>query len=310
MPGAYAHITLANLMRETGRLEAIPNFPGEAISAVLDYFKFCELGAVSPDYPYLTVGDRKAAAWADLMHYTRTGAMLQVGILKLRGMPNETRRKGLSWLLGYAAHVATDVSIHPVVNLKVGPYERNKRKHRICELNQDAHIFQRMNLGGIGLSEHLDSGIGACRDPQDKKRLDPDIVGLWKAILEEVHPGEFKVNPPSVNKWHERFNLIVDNVAEEGNKLMPFSRHLAVRAGLTYPEPSEIDRQYIDGLAVPGDRREGYDMIFEKTISNVEEVWQLVASGVLQGDEQYTARLGAWNLDTGKDEKGQLVFWS
>ena len=42
MPGAYAHITLVNILKETERLEGIAGFPVEAITAVLDYFKFCE----------------------------------------------------------------------------------------------------------------------------------------------------------------------------------------------------------------------------------------------------------------------------
>ncbi len=68
MPGAYAHMTLVNVRKEPQSLEAIPGFPADAISAVLDYFKFCELGAVSPDYPYLAIGDPGAARWADAMH--------------------------------------------------------------------------------------------------------------------------------------------------------------------------------------------------------------------------------------------------
>ena len=49
MPGAYAHITLVSMLREPARLEANPSFPVTAIPALLDYFKYCELGAVSPD---------------------------------------------------------------------------------------------------------------------------------------------------------------------------------------------------------------------------------------------------------------------
>ena len=40
MPGAYAHITLVNVLKEPRRLEAIPGFPAEAMPAVLDYFKY------------------------------------------------------------------------------------------------------------------------------------------------------------------------------------------------------------------------------------------------------------------------------
>ena len=73
-------------MREPMRLEAIPGFPEDAIITILDYFKFCELGAVSPDYPYLAMDDSSAARWADAMHYTQTGEMIHAGIRYLKEM--------------------------------------------------------------------------------------------------------------------------------------------------------------------------------------------------------------------------------
>jgi len=140
MPGAYAHITLVNQLREPGQLESIPGFVDDAITPVLDYFKFCELGAVSPDYPYLGVGNRGATQWADRMHYEYTGDMIKSGVRCIASMPDgEPKRKAFAWLLGYAAHVATDVTIHPIVELKVGPYAQNKKAHRVCEMNQDAY---------------------------------------------------------------------------------------------------------------------------------------------------------------------------
>jgi hypothetical protein len=310
MAGAYAHLTLVNLLKETPRLEAIPNFPKQAIIAVLDYFKFCELGSVSPDYPYLAVGDKKAERWADLMHKSRTGAMIQAGIEILKMLPKDEKQKGLAWLLGYSAHVATDVSIHPVVNLKVGPYKTNKRHHRICELHQDAYIFQRLKVGAVGLSEHLDSGISACSNPEKKDQLDPHIWGLWNSMLERVHEKEFKANPPDINKWHSSFTAVVDKVEESG-RLMPFARHLGVKCGITYPNPNEVDRkEFIDTLKVPGKRQMSYDQIFDVSIRNVGGVWQTVAAGVFDNDQRYATRLTTWNLDTGKDESKRMVFWS
>ena len=73
MPGAYAHITLVNILKAPHHLESVQGFDSYGATAVLDYFKFCELGAVSPDYPYLVPLDKKACAWADAMHYTNTG---------------------------------------------------------------------------------------------------------------------------------------------------------------------------------------------------------------------------------------------
>lgn len=39
MPGAYAHITLVNILKEPRNLEGIGGFPKEAIPAILNYFK-------------------------------------------------------------------------------------------------------------------------------------------------------------------------------------------------------------------------------------------------------------------------------
>jgi hypothetical protein len=308
MSGAYTHITLENEMKEPMRLEAIPGFPEDAIISVLDYFKFCELGAVSPDYPYLALDDPGAAVWADQMHYTRTGEMIHAGIRHLREMEGEAQQKGLAWLLGYAAHVATDVTIHPVVEKKVGPYHENQSGHRICEMNQDVYIFQRLNLGDIGLSDHLDSGIARCGDPDDPDQLDPDVTNLWQNMLQDVYPDEFESNPPDIHKWHRRFKLVVGEIASSGNVLLPLARHVASGMGLVYPLADEVDMQYIEDLETP----EGtihFDDLFDKAVQGVEYVWGLVASGVLAGDDEYLEKIGNWNLDTGRDEDDQLVFW-
>ena len=95
MPGAYAHITLVNLAKETRRLDRVPQFPPKAIGLLNKHFKFCELGAVSPDYPYLAIMDDGAKKWADLMHYTRTGDLVKSGIQLVRNLPDEDARKRL-----------------------------------------------------------------------------------------------------------------------------------------------------------------------------------------------------------------------
>ena len=308
MPGAFAHIILVNELKEPRRLEGIPGFGPDAITSVLDFFKFCELGAVSPDYPYLAVGDSHAAKWADMMHYIKTGDMINAGIRQVSQLQGNDRRKAFAWLLGYSAHVATDVTIHPVVELKVGPYAENKQDHRICEMNQDAYIFQRLNLGQIGLSEHLDSGIWGCCEA-NSSRLDPVISGLWARMLQVAYSEEFATNPPDIDKWHQRFKVMVDEIGEEGNRLMPIARHLAVDCGLTYPACDDIDMQYIKSLKVPNGNMD-YDAVFDKAIDSVGSLWAHVAEGVFGGESTYLTQIGHWNLDTGKDTDGRYVFWS
>ena len=307
MPAAYAHITLVNELSEPNLLEGIDGFSDAAIPAMLTHFKYCELGAVSPDLPYLALMDSDAAKWADKMHYESTCSMISVGAEKVRDLSGSAKDKALAWLLGYAAHVSMDVTIHPVVELKVGPYHGNETAHRLCEMNQDAYIFSRLNLGGIGLSEHLDSGIGACKAPSGG--LDPIIGNLWDSIMEEVHPAEYISNRPNIDKWYKSFVAVVDNIAEEGNKLLPLARHVAAGKALVYPNRDEVKNTYINGLNTPSGSMD-YDGVYGRAIVNVGTMWASVSKSVIDHDGVELASLGTWNLDTGRDEDGHLVYWS
>lgn len=310
MPGTYAHITLVNLLTAKAARREIPGFSPEASAAVMDYLKFVEMGANSPDYPYLAVGDKESGMWADLMHYTKTGSMIHVGIEMAWDLTGEQRRKYAAWLLGYTAHFTMDVCIHPVINLKVGPYAQNKTTHRVCEMNQDVYIFQRMNLGGIDLAEHLAGGIGACSSPTSNEKLDPDIAKPWEAVLKTVHPAQYETNAPNVDKWHSWFNRLVDDVAEEGNRLIPLARHVAAGCALVYPLWDEIKWDYINALDTPTMRKLSYGQIFDKALEHVVDIWGIVARGIFEQDRQYQASISDWNLDTGMDPSGTLVFWS
>ena len=309
MPGAYAHITMVNLMRESSRLERL-GVSVNAAAAVLDYLGYTELGAVSPDYPYLAITDSKAKRWADLMHYQRTGEVIKAGIGEVSKLSDEAKRRAFAWLLGYCAHVATDATIHPVVELKVGPYAQNQKGHRVCEMHQDAYIYQRLNLGDVGLSEHLSSGLLRCIEPGKPGVVNQAVRSVWEGMLGKVHPGEEKSNPPNVNLWHSSFDTMVNKIAEEGNRLLPIARHVAVNCGLTYPLASEVDTTYIHGLKVPGGGTADYDEIFERAMESVNRAWTSVDKAVFANDAEALAFFGNWNLDTGRDESNRLVFWS
>lgn len=277
---------------------------------MLEYAKYGELGAVSPDYPYLEIFNSRAKQWANKMHKTLTGYMIQTGARILQRMDGEPKKKGLAWLLGYASHVIADATIHPIIEIKVGDYENHKAPHRICEMHQDAYIFpKRMNLGAIGLSEYLDSGIAMCCDPKSSKRLDPDIAMLWKEMFRRVYPVGTSLNPPDPDNWHLWFKLGIDKIAEEGNRLLPIARHVAADiVGLVYPTEVEVEGGYINNLATPLGSM-SYDHIFDLAIQNIAHVWRDIGRVALGSDPSELAWIGNWDLDNGKDEKDIWVFW-
>ena len=310
MAGTFAHITLVNIAKQPAMLEAGPGMSADAIASLLDWFKYCELGCVSPDYPYLSIGSNEPV-WADQMHsIEHSGDLVKAGVQAVNLLQGESRRKAFAWILGYAAHVITDATIHPVVQLKVGPYEQNKRAHRECEMHQDAYIFQRMNLGQVGLSDYLGSGICACSDVANAADLDPDISGIWRGMLQHCYPTRYVANTPDIDRWHRDFCAVVDGISKEGIKLMPIARHVAVDCGLTYPAPNEIDKNnYITSIEVPGCRM-SYDDVFDKATRHVIEGWHLIADAVFGNDTRYQTAFGCWDLDTGCDPTGKIVLWS
>ncbi len=308
MPAAYAHLTIVRRAIQADRLDAIPFLTPEHKRALANYSRYCELGAVSPDLPYLDFLHPAGKEWADLMHYNNTGEMLKLGANQVGLLPDSQRGKGLAWLFGYSTHVVADLTIHPVVELKVGAYKGNEKDHRICEMHQDVYIFSSLNLGTPGSAEFLRTGVGGCTKRGEWGVLDPSIEKLWKNILRVVHPEKYVQNQPDPASWFEGFVGIIDKFAEEGNRLIPIVRHLAEDSGLTYPAIESLDRIFLYDLETPAGRA-SYDEVFNRAVENVCGTWGLLGK-TLQGDPgDLTAFVQPWNLDTGRDPSGRLTFW-
>jgi len=277
----------------------------------MENFKFCELGAVSPDYPYLALLSGDQAHWADAMHYDTPGGMIRSGMHAVRSREGYARDKAFAWLLGYASHVAADLTIHPVVEAKVGRYQENKTDHRICEMHQDAFIFRRMNLADVGQSEFLDSGIATCGDRRNGV-MDGDIETLWLEMLRDVYPAKFGNNAEArIQTWHKSFVTLLDDVAEEGYRLFAFARHVSASAGLTYPSYADaVKSTYVTELETPdGDLH--YDDVFNRAINNASQYWGVICAYVY-GEEDSAAEqiVVDCDLDTGKIPSDDYVFWS
>lgn len=317
MPGSYAHITVVNEASEKRRLLRIPDFPRAAIDAAGLNLNFLELGCISPDYPYLDVTSGDSKKWADAMHYTHTGQAIFAGAELVRTLPaGREKQKCLAWLMGYAAHVVTDMCVHPVVELKVGPYKGNETAHRRCEMHQDAYIFRRVGTGMPQTADHLKATILTCGDTKNPDQLDNDIKNLWQDLLRTVHPQAFKDDPPDMNKWHRRCYDILQKFLPTSSRFVGFARHACNDKGLMYPTPAEIDKkEYIDSLLVPStagqEKRMSYDDIFDFAIERVQREWVGVTRYALGLADTIPYRNDEWDLDTGRNKLAgnKLVFW-
>ncbi|WP_417798021.1 zinc dependent phospholipase C family protein [Terasakiella pusilla] len=305
MAGGFAHITAA--AEAFGRLREVTGFTNLDKRGLSQFQPFFEVGSVAPDYPYLGFeGD-----WADAMHYEKTGDTIRHGVRYVRALPlGPERMRALAWLCGYAAHVATDLTIHPVVESRVGPYADNKTDHRTCEMHQDAYIWKRRNLGDLGLADYFDETISFCEDGDGK--LAPSVTEMWYHMLQATYPDRFEASPPDIQRWNDGFKIIVDTIDDLGS-FVSFSRHLLASKGKAYPAPDAIDMSFIADLQTPQGPSH-YDEVFDKAIQSILQVWAAIGQAVNEADEaQLEAALQSipdGNLDTGRDlASNSYIFW-
>ena len=305
MPGAYAHLTLVSLLGSPNGLARLGGLTKRELGPLLLYGKFFELGAVSPDYPYLSVIDNAAKAWADVMHSQRTGDRLKAGIHFVKDMSGPEKYKALAWLLGFASHVIADATVHPVIALKVGPYLGNEKAHRTCEMHQDVFIYNAMDVGNIHTNNFLRDGIATCTEPGHPDRLDPTICAVWRHMLQTTDSQMYRDNPPDFHAWHKFFTSLVTAAAP--GRLLALSRHMALGDGVLYP--AKPDASYINALQTPNGPPLPYLDIFEKAKVNTRRCWSIMVRACLAEDETGLQRIKNLDLDTGKDEAGKLAFW-
>lgn len=289
----------------------------EYFQRILQKNHFVNLGAVGPDYPYLseiTGGFFKAHSWADRMHYENTGEVVKQGAATLTKLSGNDFDVCLAWLCGYVSHLIADVTIHPVVNAIVGPYAFNSSEHRHCEMTQDSFIFHYVTNTELSYATYVDL-IALCSDTNDKNHINRAIGEFWKELLITSHPGASKYfNQIDPDNWHEHFISRISSAAEGGLPI-PFSRHWQEDKNITYKRTKDIsldDRQrFIEKIKLPNGKIGDFKTdAFNKAVDNVIEIWQRLFDDIKNKTPgNCSTYIKNWNLDTGVDE-GQIYFWS
>lgn len=315
MPGTFAHMTLVNALC-TESLDAIPGLNHETKDALDLYQNYCELGSTSPDYPSLTILDKGTANWANVMHYYKTADLIRDSVQHLVSHPpidSEDEQRCVAWLFGYAAHVVADLTVHPVIAMKVGCYEGHESQHRRCELHQDVYIFNRILHEDVCSAEYLrHAGIMTCAE---NGVLNHAITALWLGVLNAIPRGDISMRlgakspmkDPEPNEWHVWFTRLVDKVAEEGGRLPPLARRIGEDGlVLLYPALHEVDRTYIDDLTTPSGEPTSYDKVFELARHNAMRYWGELGTAI-QNKNPSLFTLPNADLDTGADS--EPLFW-
>jgi hypothetical protein len=261
---------------------------------------FIELGAVSPDYPYLGSQTR----WADRMHYNRTATIIRNGVIELRSWPEgEAWNRALAWLLGYASHVGADFFIHPVVELRVGLYDTHKVQHRDCEMHQDVFIWDRIKGHGVNDAVYLEGQFDQCTNAGG---LHHDVKRLWDAMLQATHGDLYSSDPPNFNSWHNEYTMLIGFAASTPADAPKKSlcRDFFAEHALIYPTIGEVRDDYVVGLETPLGPK-SYGVIFDAAADYIAGWWRGIAAAMAAGDNDgardalRAARIIDGNLDNG-----------
>jgi len=311
MAGTFTHwMVVEEALDKYSRLERKHKY----YHLILRRNHFVNLGAVGPDYPYLTdllAGVLKEHTWADRMHYENTREFLKIAASNLLNRKEEEFNICLAWFCGFVSHVVADTIIHPVVNTIVGPYLFNSSEHRHCEMIQDSYIFREIKGTELRYSEYVGL-LKQCSDPADEECIHPSISTLWGGILEASHPGGgkyfAKIQP---DEWHKNFLSKISTAADP----IPVFRHFGEEKSLVYKRVEGFDQEerkkFIEEVRLPGGKTGNFRKnVFDKAVAMVIDVWGTLFVDLERKDlSGFDACIKNWNLDTGVDENN-IHFWS
>lgn len=280
---------------------------------VLGLNHFVCLGAVGPDYPYLSEllsAYLKTHSWADRMHYEQTGEFVVHGARGLLGLTGDAFDICLAWLAGFASHLVTDAVVHPVVNSIVGPYLFNSSEHRHCEMTQDSHIFHEIKGVDIRYAEYVGL-LSKCSDLDNGDKINPHLGNFWIETLKKAHPSaEQWFDRIEPDDWHENF---MSKIASASDPIAIF-RHIGEGKNLVYKKTRDINpderKRFIDEVRLPGNRLGRFrEDVFDKAVGAVMDAWgRLFLNIESAGPDMIAEYIKNWNLDTGVDEE-RPQFW-
>ncbi len=218
----------------------------------------------------------------------------------------EDKRKATAWLFGYTSHVVMDLTVHPVVERKVGTYDDNEWKHKRCESQQDAYIFPKNTKIEITEANYLrGAGLRSCID-EDTGELHGLTAAIWthcaKFIKKKSKATKYSrprpLRNPNPQDWFGWFCTLLDRVVEEGHHIPIISRGTQA-LGVTCPRKEDIDMTFVENLELPDGTKGHFEDVFERGRSNVMRYWGELSDALISKNaEKFTLPNG--NLDTGR----------
>lgn len=308
MAGAFTHFIICDVAK---RKRSIVD--PELRKLLNRHSEFLFLGAASPDLPYLSfkTGDIN---WADVMHYEKTNGIAINGhneLKKVWASRQTVDEIKLVWLFGLVSHLIADATIHPVVQAIVGPYDQNKPEHRVCEMTQDALIYNERKKTDIRYAE-FSSALKFCSESEHFDSL----MDFWAETGVKTYPDKnAELNP---KLWFRTYSKAID-AAEGGSGIVAFFRHIDIGSSFIYKtkdeivstSPKEYEKYFTKAKLPDGQVGNFAKNGFDKTVDNVIEAWNKLFAG-LTSTITVESIIKNWYLDTGEDMDSpdrMVTYW-
>jgi hypothetical protein len=209
-----------------------------------------------------------------------------------------------------------------LANPGVGEYATHQTDHRVCEMHQDAYIFNRWTEEEIDSAEYLKhAGLRDCgKKLGDTHHLATPVSAFWTRILAEI-PLDDVVLPPNIckpssspqpDKWHHDYVTKIDSYAEEGKRFF-LARGALESVGIVYPQSKNVKQKFIKNLQTPNGTIESYEEVFERARQNVINIWRELGRAISTANPALVT-LANGNLDTGMRDNAQAgeshIFWT
>ncbi len=310
MAGALTHMAIVR--KAHGKIATVKEL-NKTLVAGKD---FVMLGSVSPDIPYLShtrimenlLSEGKIAdvRWADIMHYYSSKGMVENAVHTLSvTSKNANWYAQLAWLLGYMSHLVADATVHPVVELIVGPCAReaSMKEHRICEMTQDVLVIQQAENNKVYVGDY--AGLVAnCGDRPEYKA----VMEFWSKHLHVSTP---MLSSPNMSSYTNSYLTMID--LADGGTIAKACRHLGI--DLAYLRPEDVDTstrsKYYTNVPLPTGKQNAsfYDDVFMKAVEHTVLVWMDLYNSLFT-KKNIVFRLPDWNLDTGIERNtGSQTIW-
>jgi hypothetical protein len=219
-------------------------------NACNEYPNYTRLGSIGPDLPYF--GEPAVTGLkmfldihipitpsAYILH-SKNPNLFVVNLFRLittdrkdLTKEKEAYLKLLAFVVGYLTHMATDRVIHPFVNEKAEKYyvsDENKVKHRMIEIYQDIHLFEKMyskdpkkEFESKNFEAKIDIVDESFSRDLSERFWDTELtfrVLLQRAFLETYG---FELNEKTIEDWVDGAMLTLSNI---NRRLSPYSRAL------------------------------------------------------------------------------------